>query len=111
MGKKDNVYGIDLKVLWHEPSKKEPGSGKMIKVVQWVYERGNTVKLEKRSYYTKDGKRLPGKAEGLGLKDLKLIHPFWKEVVAIMKNPPAPKPRPQEPAPRAEEQDMEEVPF
>jgi hypothetical protein len=71
---------------------------------------GFTVALEKRDYYTKDGKELPGKARGFTLEDLAFLHPKWKEMIALMKNPPKP---PAAPSPASKPQDdvIEEVPF
>lgn len=125
--KKPNVRMIELLLIRDIPSRKETGSGVKIRLVTFAYdfawtqdlgERGYfaggdgkafIVKLEKRSYYTKEGKKLPGKVEGLLLNDLAFLHPRWKEMIALMKNPPKP---PLLPAPVKPQDDaIEEVPF
>lgn len=104
------VRGIELLVIKDYPSKKESGAGVKIRVVQWVYDNGSSVKLERRGYFTKEGRVLTGKAEGLGWSDLEHIRPRWKEIVHLMTNPPEVKPI-DKPKARQEDEEIEEVPF
>ncbi len=103
---------IELLLIKDYPSKDQAGSGSKLRVVQWVFERGFSVKLERRAYYTKDGSPRIGKAMGLGLEDFAELHARWKEVIQLMKNPPKPTPPKQE-TPDGEDSDgyIEEVPF
>ena len=105
--KKSDVYGIDLMILKDEPSRQESGAGDVIRVVQWVFPRGSSVKLEKRSYYTKDGKKLTGKASGLALADMRVVIPNLPKIMLLMENPPAVERKPA----KAAEEPIKEVPF
>lgn len=127
--KKTIVRYIELLVLRDTPSSADPGAGVKIIVCEWAYDflfkpgmekkdfhrgadgKAFSVKLEKRGYYTtKTGELRIGKAEGLTLTDFGLLHPKWKEMITLMKNPPKP---PAAPAPAGKKQDdtIEEVPF
>jgi hypothetical protein len=108
--KKVNLRCIVLLMIADFPSRTAPGCGKCIRVVQWVGDRGVSVKLEKVGYFVKDGMTLMGKREGFTLEDLTYFYKKWKEIIQIMKNPPAPPPLPAAKAPQAEET-IEEVPF
>lgn len=99
---------IELIVVSDKKSTKQAGAGSKIRVVQWVFDKGSSVKLEKRAYYTENGQVKTGKAEGFGLSDLEALKPKWKEIIQMMKNPPKP-PAPK--APARDENEIEEVPF
>ncbi len=119
---------FELLLVRSMPSDNDAGAGVKIVVCEWAYDfaykpsmakkgyhagsdgKAFSVKLEKRGYYTAAGKVMPGKAEGLTLDDLAFLHPKWKEMIALMKNPPKP---PAAPATASKPQDdvIEEVPF
>lgn len=108
--KRKLVDSVELLVIEDRPSRFEQGSGTKLRVIQWVYDDGNfSVKLERRGYFTKDGKIMNGKCEGFDLNDLAALHPRWKEAISKMKNPPPPP----KPAPKKDTTDdtIEEVPF
>ncbi len=102
------VRSVTLLLIKDHKSENEPGAGWMIRVAQWIGDKGASVLLEKRSYFNKGGQQCWSKAQGLGLKDLVTIHPHWKEIVRLQKNPPK-----VEPLDRAkpQQEEIEEVPF
>lgn len=104
------VREIELLLIADQPAKDKDGSGKKIRVVQWVFDRGASVCLEKRGYFIENGKTRSGKAAGFTYKDLQTIHPFWSEIVGLMKKPPPIPPAKAAAAPAAAD-DVEEVPF
>jgi hypothetical protein len=111
--KRKLIGSVELLVVKDYPSRYETGAGSKIRVVQWLYDDGKfSVKLERRGYFTKEGKVMTGKAEGFGLDDLAALHPRWKDAIQLMKNPPKPPPPPA-PAPKPQQEDdvIEEVPF
>jgi hypothetical protein len=127
--KKPTIRSAELMVIKSVKSSKEEGSGVSIRVVQWIYDfafkpgmelkgyhagpdgKAFSVKLEKRAYFTKNGMVMVGKAEGFTLGDLAFLHPKWKEMIQLMKNPPMPKPKPAPAAAAKPEDAIEEVPF
>ena len=62
--------------------KYERGGETVIQVVKWGK---NPPTLERRSYYVKDGKTLPGKASGFRAADFKIIAKHNKEIKALLK--------------------------
>jgi hypothetical protein len=101
----DRVDSKELLVI--KQVKPEPASGESkygkngytIRVVQWLYagkgkNKGSvqaSTSLEKREFYlTEDGDLRTGKSKGLQLLDLIEVQQKWKEIVAILKDPPAP---------------------
>lgn len=96
---------IELLVIHHCPSRKSPGCGWKLRLIQYFGEGGSTVKLEKVSYFQAEGKMREARRHGLGLSDLDILRPRWKEIVAVMKDPPAaPKKEPKK-------EEHKEVPF
>ena len=118
-----DIESKDLLVI-DEYRDDERQSRRAIRVVQWSFSkkdgsRGTSIKLEKRNFFTKDGRELTGKAEGFNLFDMKKIRDKMDEIMALMENPdaapaapaaPAAAPQAKKPASKTSA-DIEEVPF
>lgn len=97
-----DIRGVELLVLW-ERKPNEKGDSAKIRVVQWIVDRkAVSVKLERRTFFSKDGETRTGKAEGFTLKDMEIVKPRLDEIMDLMRNPPAAK---------QPEDGIEEVPF
>ncbi len=125
--KKTTVRTIELMLIKDIKSRKDRGAGAKIALVSSVYNKAYTVelgelgymatddgkafivRLEKRGYYTSGGVVQPGKAEGLTLADIVYLHPKWKQMIQLMKNPPKPAPMPA--AGKTDDTIIEEIPF
>lgn len=117
-GSSKDIKGVELLVL-QESSADQKGNWKKVRLVQWVVDgKAVSVKLEKRGFFkTQDGDIRMGKAEGLGLSDMKLLMvknnegaTAWARVMALMENPPAYQPEPKAEAGAAADE-IDSIPF
>lgn len=104
--KKADIRGVDLLVI-AEKAPEEKRNGWKLRLVQWVVDgKHKSVKLERRNFFIDEyGKTKTGKADGLKLEDLEACKPHWKQIMELMKAPPAVT------APAQGADDIEEVPF
>lgn len=92
-----DIDGVELlTIASREPNEKY--NGWTIRVIQWVKDgKSISVQLENRKTFLKDGEIRPGKAKGFSAKDLDTVKPHWAKIMALLRNPPAVKPKDPEP--------------
>ena len=96
-----------------EKGEKYNKDGHKVRVVQWYGKTRqgkawSSVKLERRKFFLDGDETKMGKAEGFTIEDLRAIQPRWKEILALMQNPP---PVEQKAAAGAGDDGIEEVQF
>lgn len=103
----DQLRDVTLRLLG-EKTLDEKGRGWKLRVVQWIKgDESKSVLLEKRDYFRDEyGQVKMGKARGFSLKDLEAVKEHWREVIELMKNPPAVTAAPPE-----EQKAQDEVPW
>ena len=98
-----NIVGKTL-LMVSKTDANDRGEHTELGVVQWfIDDEPKTVMLTKRRFWKDDDGAERFKPEGFRLVDLKAIQPKWKEIVAIMQNPPKVAPEPVA--------DIEQAPF
>jgi hypothetical protein len=90
--KESGIKAVNTLLSIEKTSEDQKGRWTEIRVVEWVFEKGVSRKLEKREFFrAMNGKEMTGKAQGLGLSDIQKIRPHLDKVADLLSPTNKPK--------------------